>query len=261
VFDLHSHILPGIDDGAKNADESERLIRMELDEGVNTIALTPHFSPEEQVVEEFVIKREEALERLRKVITESKFEVELVPASEVYISPKLLDIKDKTLLCYAGTDYMLVEFPTTAYFDWIPKVLFKLKVEGITPVIAHIERYPYVRQKIDIIYSLINDGMIIQANANSINDHISRRFIFKCLKHNLIHILASDTHSVKYRPPVLKKPMLDIERKFGKEYRLYLENNAKTICSGAIPDLFDPIAPSHKLFKILNKRWYIEYEK
>jgi protein-tyrosine phosphatase len=243
MVDLHSHILPGIDDGAKDLNEAVSLIKMELSCGVDTVAATPHFNFEHDHIEEFILKRHKALRSLKNALALMGIDVKISEGAEVYLSPRILEDRLKNQLCYSGTNYMLVEFPMASFPEWIPQVLYRLKLEGITPVIAHVERYPYIQKHPDILYDIVNAGSITQVNAASLvlDSRKMRNIIFKYMKHNMIHIIASDAHSVNHRPPVIDKAMQVIEKKFGSEMAKYYKINSEAIIANRQRELLETV--------------------
>lgn len=249
MVDLHSHILPGIDDGAKDLQESLQLIRMELSAGVDTIAVTPHYHYEHRTMPEFLSQRAKAQVILNNALSLGSAKVTIVTGAEVYLTPQLLRNRDKARLCYAGTHYMLVEFPMSGYSEWIPEVLYQLELDGITPVIAHVERYPFIRGKPAILYDLVHAGALAQVNAESvIEPGMTSRTVFHFIRYNLVHVIATDTHSVKRRPPLLHQAKAMIERKLGGEYTQYFEVNSQSIIDDGEPELMDAVNPKSSRF-------------
>ena len=143
MTDLHCHILPGIDDGAKDVSVSLELLRKEYEDGVRNIAFTSHFNSERTTVEAFLEKRAAAYARLTEALKEEPMDFRFKLGSEVYFSPNLCEL-DAKALCMGDTAYMLIEFPTTHKPHFIKQTLYALQEQGILPLIAHIERYPYV---------------------------------------------------------------------------------------------------------------------
>ena len=233
MVDLHSHILMQIDDGAKSIDESVNLIRMEIDSGVDTIALTPHFNFDNDQISEFKKRREKAWNLLTNELEKLSIGIKIILAAEVLISPKIIEEKNIRELCYTDTNYMLLEFPFSNYPDWIPHVLYQLKLQGITPVIAHVERYPYIKKHPEILEEIVDNGSVTQANASSLilDTRRTRNDVLKYIKQDLIHTIATDTHSVKHRPPVLDRAMKLIEAKTGHKMAEYLKENSRMISS------------------------------
>ena len=148
MTDLHCHILPNIDDGAKDVSISLRLLEKEYADGVRNIAFTSHFNSEWTTPDAFLQKRAAAYETLTAALPTGpeamQFRFKL--GCEVYFSPKLCEL-DAKALCIGDTSYMLVEFPTTHKPHFIRQTFALLQEQGVLPLIAHIERYPYVLSK------------------------------------------------------------------------------------------------------------------
>ena len=243
MIDLHCHILPSMDDGAKDLSEALKLVDLELSGGIKTIAATPHFNSDCDDPEEFLMKREKKLKSLKDALEPIKAEVTIVGGAEIYLSPKILENQFKRELCYSGSNYMLVELPMINFQQWIPEILYRLKLEDIIPVIAHVERYAYFERDPALLYELVSSGSIAQVNASSLvsGARKTRHRIFRYMEHNLIHIIATDAHSVDHRPPFLNQAMLVIEKKFGRETAEFYIENSKGILENDYPDIPDAI--------------------
>ena len=209
MTDLHCHILPAIDDGAKNAKVSMELLRMQNDAGITDIVCTPHFNPDSQNLEDFIDKRYRSARYLADYVFRSELPVRLKFGAEVRISPN---------------------------------VIYQLTLGGVIPLIAHIERYPYVQKKPNIALDWIEAGAYLQVNADSIvGDTMQRNFVYRLIKHGVVHVIASDTHSPDKRPPQLTKAMRLITRKFDNAVGGKLECNAQSLFNGDAPDVEQPV--------------------
>ena len=141
MTDLHCHILPGMDDGAKDTAVSLELLRREYEDGVRNIAFTSHFNSERTTVEAFTEKRQTAFEQLTAALEGQPMQFDFKLGAEVFFSPGLCEL-DTRALCMGDTAYLLLEFPTTHKPHFIRQTLYNLQQQGIVPLIAHIERYP-----------------------------------------------------------------------------------------------------------------------
>lgn len=242
MIDLHTHILPEMDDGAKTLDESISLLKLEIKNGVNCVALTPHFNFEHDAVDSFVKKRFDSHYKLTQELLNHDLEIQLIDAAEVFFSPELLQADHLDKLCYQGTKYMLIEFPYEYFPGWMMQTLYELRLRGITPVVAHVERYMPIEKKADLLYQLVSEGALIQVNAASLlNGKSLRNRIFEYISHNMVHFIVSDTHSVKHRPPVVKEALRVVERKFGKSAVDIFKNNAVQLSSNGLIEPDDPV--------------------
>ncbi len=233
LIDFHSHILPGIDDGAKNTGESIALIKTEISHGVGTIVLTPHFYPERQELNEFVENREKAYELLKAEVEKQGIEIELILGAEVKFSPKLLNLDIEKLLI-GNTDYILLEFSMTHYHSWTKDVFYRIQQMGYLPIIAHAERYENLPE--DELYDLVNAGALVQINAGSVlKDKATIKKVERFIKANLVHIWGTDTHSTDKRPPSFDKCKSYLDKKYGEKYLNSCMRYAAEVLRNEIP--------------------------
>lgn len=225
MTDLHTHILPGMDDGPKSLADAMALIEGALIQGVDKLALTSHFHSEGESVASFLERREAAFSALRAACPQ---EIDLKQGCEVYFSPLLLteNVRD---LCLEGTNVLLLELPVLQKPAFLREVLIGLVQRGITPLIAHAERYLYVAQDARILVEWVELGALIQVNAQSVLDGGLAR---KMIKWGLCHVIASDAHSVLHRPANLRPALDTVARLLGNEKARELEVNAAALYSG-----------------------------
>jgi protein-tyrosine phosphatase len=242
MVDLHSHILPHIDDGPSDIYESAALMKLENENDVDVIAATPHFNPSYDDIYKFANLRYHSLWELTNALKFDKLKI--VQASEVMLTPDLFNTPHKELLCYERTNYMLTEF-CDGYMPMLSdNMLGELRQLGIRPIVAHIDKFDNLLDNTDAIFKLVESGNIIQINASSLvlrgNAFSSK--LLKLIEHNLVHVIATDTHSVKYRPPLLKSAFDIVESKLGTEYAERLKRNSASIIRNADLNLPEPIA-------------------
>lgn len=232
MTELHCHILPNIDDGAKDIKASINLLKLEKENNVKRLVYTPHFKSYEKSLDQFILEREKSSDELSTVLTESLTIQNTKLGAEVYLTPDLIEL-DMTKLCIEDTNYMLIEFSQEFNSSWIEDVLYEAELQGIVPIIAHIERYPYAMEDLSFVSELIDKGCIIQTNAPTIlrGDKCSK-LIIKMISWGLIHIIASDTHSVHRRPPKLQEAFNCISKKLNEDVSRKLEQNAEDIFNG-----------------------------
>lgn len=232
MVDLHCHILPGIDDGPKTVEESIQLVKMELDNGVDTIAVTPHFSIADQNnLDNFVHIRNTANCLLQEELRKQSIVMNIIQAAEVLLSTDLPEIQGLDKLQYAGTDYMLVELPFGYYYDWIPHTLYRLQLRGITPIIAHVERFEYLFKETKNLQELVDTGCLTQINASFLLNagHFLLKRVYQLYAKGLIHFIVSDAHSMANRPPLLKSAMSKIGKKWDCKSVDYFCCNAQKV--------------------------------
>jgi len=224
MIDLHTHILPGIDDGAKTVEESISLLQAELESGVKTIALTPHFNVSASEQQEYINKYSKAFNLLREAVSDHKLQIRLIQGAEVAFTA-ITPEHDLDSLCYEGTKKILIELPMGHYPPYSREILYRMQLDGYTPIIAHAERYSYFVKEPSLLEKLISTGVQIQVNAGGlIKRGKTRRRILKMISKGQVHILATDTHSIDQRPPMLDIAYEIISKKLGSETAQRLVN-------------------------------------
>lgn len=231
MLDIHSHILPGIDDGAKDEDESAKLLSLEIQNGVDAVCLTPHFNPGRDALDDFIKRRSDAFDRLKKRTAKERLPIEFMLGAEVFFSPDILNI-DVKKLCLGKTDYLLVEFPFNSYPAWARDVFYRLMLYGVTPIIAHVERYSYFLDDMELLAEFIDSGCLAQINADCIAQRESMRFVKRCIKRELVHFIASDAHHSVRRPPQIKKAMEYLSKKYPDFACKVVENSKMLYAAG-----------------------------
>ena len=227
MTDLHTHILPGIDDGAKTIEESISLLQAEVSDSVTTVALTPHFNLSSAEQPEFLEQRAKAFRILNKAVHKHKLPVNLILGAEVAFSTELLDY-DLDSLCFEGTKTLLIELPLLQYHSFTHEIFYRLQLNGYTPLIAHAERYSYLIRDTDLLEKLVRSGTQVQINAGAmLRMGRTRRKLLKMISADLIHVIATDTHSVSMRPPRLASAVKVVEKKLGTETAKRLVNFEK----------------------------------
>lgn len=201
--DLHSHILPNMDDGSRSVEESLAMLRASAEQGVAGMAATPHYYPRE-TVEQFLERRQRSYETLEDALHGAHGSVpELCLGAEVAYHSGLIYEERLESLCMGKSRYLLLEMP---FCKWSPSVLRDVQalrgVRGIIPIIAHVERY-WKMQDNRTLSSLLDMDVLIQMNAETLLDSHSRRLAKKLLKGGVIQVMGSDCHNMERRPPNL----------------------------------------------------------
>lgn len=243
MTELHCHILPGIDDGAKDVNVSIELLKKEASDGIKNIALTSHFNPERALVDDFISRRNSSYEKLQKALKETNMDFNFKLGAEVYFSPKLCEVESRKL-CIGDTDYMLIEFSTRHRPHFIRETFYELQNQGIVPLIAHIERYSYVMEDLTILYDWVAAGAYAQINADSfIKRSKDVKLFCKLIDWNLVHFIATDTHSLDKRPPHMAEAFSEIEKRLGKNVVNNLKKNSDDIFNNYELGIISPHMP------------------
>lgn len=217
MVDFHSHILPSLDDGSKNTEESLKLLSMEKAQGVDTVVLTPHFYPSQQSLEDFLIKRRESYEILSSAVKGGNYP-RLLQGAEVAYFTGISNMQGLEDLCIEGTNILLLEMPEAYWTEFIRRELLNLSLNrGLRIMIAHIERCIHYQKK-GIVAELLEIGVMMQANASYFNIRKTRRKALKKIKKGEIHVLGSDCHNIAHRPPRLGEAAEIISLKYSKGF-------------------------------------------
>ncbi len=247
MTDLHCHILPGIDDGAKTVADAMELLRREKKDGVENIALTSHFNSERISVDDFLEKREKAWETLRAALQSEPLGIRFKLGAEVYFSPRLCDL-DARKLCMGDTAYMLIEMPTSHRPHFIRETFSQLQSQGILPIVAHVERYPYIMEHPSLLYDWVAAGAYAQINAGALlKDAKTAKKLLQFIKWELVHVVSTDTHSLDKRAPQLGAAMRLIRQKLGADVAQELANNGDELFFDQELNSSDPHLPKKVL--------------
>ena len=216
LFDMHSHILPGIDDGAKTVEDSLELLSCLKNQGVTNVCLTPHFYTNEISLEDFIAERAEKFEKFKPHIPNG---MNIVLGTEVYVTKYLFNNENIKGINYGNSNYILTE-------------------QGLIPVIPHVERYSFLVDNPDVIEDLKRLGVVIQTNISNYTKKapmMKRRRMLKLVSAGLIDIIGTDAHSLNHNTPELYSDAIEcIAKKCGRQAVDRLMKNSEKIFNAAI---------------------------
>lgn len=216
VTDLHSHILPGIDDGSSSLEQSIAMLRAEAEQGIRHVVATPHFYAQYDKPEEFLEKRTQAEAELRREMAKYPELPRLSIGTEVFYFSGIADSQILPRLTIAGTNYILVELPMPPWSERVYKDLEDIwRKRGLTPVIAHVDRYIAPWNTHRIPERLAELPVLVQANAEFFLQRSTRNMALRMLRQGKIHLLGSDCHNMEDRAPNLAEAVKLIEQKLG----------------------------------------------
>lgn len=231
MTDFHSHILPGIDDGAQNIRMSKEMLELEKKSGIKTVVATPHFYLQHQTLEDFLEKRTAAYDQMTPIA--ASMDISVVCGAEVYFTPSLIDI-DLSKLCIGNTRYIMIELPYTKLSDSFIKSFHSFVgsiSSEITPILAHAERYLNFTDE-NSIYEIMETDMLVQLNSRSFKLFSSGlKFMLELLRHNMAHLLGTDCHNTTSRPPNMEIAEKVIGKKISPRCFEQLMENAQTVIS------------------------------
>lgn len=213
MVDFHAHILPGIDDGSKNVDESLTMLAMEAEQGIGTVVATPHFYPRHDDPETFLTRREAALAALCGQLERRM--PRIVPGAEVHFFRGMSESDIIQSLTVGNSPYILIEMPMPPWpEDFYRELESVYRKQGLTPIVAHIDRYIAPLRTRGIPEQLAQLPVLVQANAEFF---CRSSLAMKLLKEDKIHLLGSDCHNTDRRKPNLAAAVRRIEQKLGQK--------------------------------------------
>ncbi len=235
LTDVHAHVLPEIDDGAKNVETSLEMLRESKRQGVETVIATSHcYAQTEQDIACFIKKRRESFEILQEAISKSGEKLpEIRLGSEVHLGVDISKFERLEELCIDKTDYILLEMPYRAWNMNLYDAIYGIMLRGMKPVMAHIERF-YDHEK--EFENLVDLELLYQINADSFVKQGIRRVIPYFFKNRMVQFVGSDMHNTDSRPTNIQNAYQAIEEMYGSECAEYLKKNAELLLENKMPD-------------------------
>jgi protein-tyrosine phosphatase len=256
MIDIHCHILPGLDDGARDLDHAVAMARIARDDGITHIVATPHLNKGSFEFPDLAVF-DEARGRLAAALETEGIGVTLLPGAEVHITHGLLaDVRSRGRgLCLAGSAYVIVEFPSDHVFSGARDLFFDLMSDGVLPVIAHPERNSMFARSPELLFDLVSMGALSQVNAGSLLDAHgpeTGETVRNFLRNGLVHFIASDGHNTGSKAPRLAAAAEAAAAVIGGEgaAALVSGNPRAVIEDGEIPFHPDPVDPKGKVKKL-----------
>ena len=224
MTDLHTHILPGMDDGSKDPAMSIRMLIAQREQGVGTVALTSHFYPDTESPDHFLKRRAAAWDTLRAAIDALPAEERdklprLSLGAEVAWAPRMSEWGRAEELCYSGTNLLMIELPFERWDVQLHRLLYDfMRSTGLEAVIAHIDRY-FKIQTPSALKDLYALNLRTQISAEAFTRFSTRSHALKTVREGHAQLLISDCHNMTGRPPNLRPAMDIMEKKLGREVR------------------------------------------
>ena len=227
MIDWHSHVLPQMDDGSKSVEESLTMLKMQSEQGVDTVIATPHFYANDESVESFLQRRREAYEKIEPSLSEELPRV-LLGAEVAYYSG-ISRMEDLSKLCIEGTKLLLLEMPFSKWTDYVIKEVRELALQRrVVIILAHIERYLGF-QSVSVFEKLLECGVIMQVNASFFCRFSTKRNAIKLLNSGIVRLVGSDAHNLSVRPPKLFEAYRYIEKNLSKYFIWNMEEYGKNL--------------------------------
>ncbi len=234
MTDIHTHILPGIDDGSQNIETSVQMLAFAKEQGIDTIVATPHFNIEYESIEHFENKRARASEALKNAVKGTELEkIKLLLGAEVALTPGLSGKESFKRLCIEGTNCILIELPMGDWTSWVYNEVYAVTAMSCIPILAHIERYTEIKANIKKINIFEEMDLCFQINSGSFFKLKYRKIINSLIKSGKTIVLGSDTHNMTTRKNDMGVAVSKIEKKYGRHIFENFEKNAAMIIDGS----------------------------
>lgn len=228
MIDIHSHIIPGIDDGSKDMDMTIEMIKTAQSSGTTEIIATPHY-----LLEYGEAKIDEVkgyVKNINRILSEKNINVKIYSGQEVYFTENIVnDYECKNIGTLNDSRYMLIEFDMRNYETHIFDYLYELQIKGIVPIIAHSERYRWLIKEPELINKFIGEGYLFQLNAGSIEGKFGsevKKTAELFLKNGIYSFIGSDAHNLSSSRGM---DMSEAKRIIGNEYVEKFISNSKKI--------------------------------
>ena len=218
LIDFHTHILPGIDDGSKNTEQSLALLRLEGEQGIRRVVATPHFYAHHDSPEAFLTRRANAVSRLREAAAAEPDLPELEVGAEVYYFNGISNTDLLQKLTVGSSRYVLIEMPMSPWTSRMYRELAEIREkQELIPIVAHVDRYLSPFRTHGIPDRLAELPVLVQANASFFLHRGTRRMALRMLREGRIHLLGSDCHNLSDRAPNLAAAEQIICRHLGQD--------------------------------------------
>lgn len=235
MIDLHSHILPGVDDGAQTLEDSLEMARKAISQGITHLMCTPHHNngkynnPADQIIRDVVA--------LQNELDQRGLDLTLLEGQEVRLTELLLTAIKREEILFTDLDntYLLIEFPTNEIPIYAEQMFYRLLNQGHVPVIVHPERNAVFREEPNRLVSFLEMGTLTQLTAPSIVGIFGseiQKTARLMLEHQMLYMVASDAHNLRHRTFLMKEAYEEIEKIGGREMVAAMQQMAKDLVNG-----------------------------
>lgn len=231
MIDIHTHILPGIDDGAKDIKESLAIIRELINNEVTEVIATPHiitgvYNNTKKIIDE-------KIEQLKTEIIANKLPIKLYKGAELYYEPNIIEKTKQEELNLAGSNYILIESDLQRFPDNFEETLYQFQVAGYVPILAHAERFTPFLNDFNHLIDIANRGILIQLNSGSFFGDYGenvQKLAHRILQTGCVHFIASDVHHLNIRPVLMKQVYQYLSENYTEDLaKLLLEENPRRV--------------------------------
>lgn len=261
LYDIHNHLIPNVDDGARSIEETMKMIHQYMDSGYYGAIVSSHYDKGRYIVEAEKVLR--GVELIREELKNRNIDFEIYPGNEIQIDlDSIKDITNGKVLRLNNSRYVLCELPMMTRPNYAGNIFYEMQLNGWIPIIAHPERYNYVQNDPDWLLQFIKTGCLVQINLSSINKPDAKEVTKELLERNMVHIVGTDSHQSEWRSPKVKVELEQLKEMIGEEkFETYLSiNPRKVIDNQFISANYDKIKKDENN-NTKKKPWYKFWEK
>ena len=235
MVDLHHHLLPGLDDGARDLETSVAMARIAAGDGITRVVCTPHASSRYAFEPGAVAA---ALDRLRAALQDAGIALELASGCDFHVSYDNVEdaLAHPRKYTIAQGNYLLVELPDFSLPPSLAETLYELRIGGMTPILTHPERNPTLQKNLDRMADWLRAGLLVQVTAGSVLGEMggtARKAAEQLLHRRWVHFLATDAHDTERRPPRMRAARELVAKRYGPDYSTLLcETNPLAVWEG-----------------------------
>ena len=218
MIDIHSHILPGLDDGSPDLETSLKMAEIAVSEGIKKMVATPHFIPKERELErELLIEK---VGELNNLLRKKGIDLEVYPGEEVFLSPEIPELLDegRLITLFDSGKYLLVELPMMSIPPYSLNIIHSIHLRGVTVILAHPERNREIASDVNQLRDFVRLGALVQVNSLSllgVFGSTCRKVAEQIVRTGLAHIIASDCHTARSRAPRMKEALSLLDDRTG----------------------------------------------
>jgi protein-tyrosine phosphatase len=235
MIDIHSHILPGIDDGAQTLEDALLMAETAVKEGITHLYATPHHRNGRYENEKHSILHH--VNVFNEKLAERNIPLHVLPGQETRLYKELVEELDREVLIplHHQLKYLLIELPSSQVPGYAAETIYELNLRNYIPIIVHPERNSEIMENPDLLHDLILEGALTQITANSVIGNFGKKimnFSHELIRANMTHFIASDAHNVSGRGFHLNEAFETIQKQHGVDKRFYLQENAQMLLKG-----------------------------
>ena len=220
MVDMHCHVLPAVDDGSQNMEQTIEMLRIASEEGISAMIVTPHYKDDRHNASvQTILSR---IAQVQEEVVRQGIFVDLYPGNEIFYFHGVEDMLDKGhILTLNNTDRVLIEFSPSSDYTYIRNALDGIRASGYVPIIAHIERYECMLRDMTRVKELKNMDIEVQVNVSSAAGKLGSRvqkYIYEMLKGRYVDYMGTDAHDTENRIPEFQECYRKLEKKFDSDY-------------------------------------------